>query len=390
MNNGQIVFSQLLNFLPMRRFQICVDRYGGNARIRNFSCHDHFLTMIFAQLAFRESLRGIIASLNYSPVSLYHMGFRCKKVSRTTLAKANEIRSWQIYADFASILISIARKLYANDPILPQLDSTVYALDSTTIDLCLSMFPWAKFRRSKGAVKVHTLMNLRGSIPEFIHISDGKMRDVRFLDLLLPQPGAYYVMDRGYIDFSRLYALHQAKAFFVTRAFARQAIQRRYSHSVDKTTGLQCDQTIMLTGPISKQKYPEPLRRIKFYDAQNNKRLVFLTNNFELPAMTIALLYKSRWEIEGFFKWIKQHLRIKSFFGTSENAVKTQIWTAVCAYVLIAIIKKRLALDQSLYRILQILSLVLFDKRPILQVLSEPIYSFEEPDMYKQLPLLNF
>lgn len=390
MNNGQIVFSQLLNFLPMRRFQICVNRYGGNARVRNFSCRDHFLTMIFAQLAFRESLRDIVASLSYSPVSLYHMGFRCKKVSRNTLAKANEIRSWQIYADFASILISIARKLYADDPILPQLDSTVYALDSTTIDLCLSMFPWAKFRRSKGAVKVHTLMNLRGSIPEFIHISDGKTRDVRFLDLLIPQPGAYYVMDRGYIDFSRLYALHQAKAFFVTRAFARQAIQRRYSYPVDKTTGLQCDQTITLTGPISKQKYPEPLRRIKFYDVQNDKRLVFFTNNFELPAMTIALLYKSRWEIEEFFKWIKQHLRIKSFFGTSENAVKTQIWTAVAAYVLIAIIKKRLALDQSLYRILQILSLVLFDKRPVLQVLSEPIYSFEEPDVYKQLPLLNF
>ena len=390
MNNGQIVFSQLLNFLPMRRFQTCVKKYGGNARIRSFSCHDHFLAMVFAQLAFRQSLRDIEASLCYSPVSLYHMGFRCKKISRNTLAKANENRSWQIYADFAAILIAIARKLYCNDPILPELDSTVYALDSTTIDLCLSMFPWAKFRRRKGAVKLHTLMNLRGAIPEFIHISDGKMRDVRFLDLLMPQPGAYYVMDRGYIDFARLYALHQAKAFFVTRALKKQQIQRRYSYPVDKTTGLQCDQTIVLTGPISKQKYPEPLRRIKFYDVQNDNRLVFLTNDLELPAMTIALLYKTRWDIEEFFKWIKQHLRIKVFFGTSENAVKTQIWTAVCAYVLIAIIKKRLALDQSLYRILQILSLVLFDKRPISQVLSEPIYSSKELATCNSLPLFNF
>ena len=374
----------------MRRFQTCVNRYGGNVRIRNFSCRDQFVTMFFAQLAFRESLRGIEASLNYSPISLYHMGFRCHKISRNTLAKANENRNWKIYADFANILIAMARKLYANEPILAELDSTVYALDSTTIDLCLSIFPWAKFRRRKGAIKLHTLMNLRGAIPEFIHISHGKMHDVRVLDLLLPMPGAYYVMDRGYLDFARLYALHQAKAFFVTRAIANQKLARRYSNPVDKTTGLQCDQTIVLTGPLSKQKYPEPLRRIKFYDTKNDKHLIFLTNDFEQPALTIALLYKSRWDIEEFFKWIKQHLRIKSFFGTSENAVKTQIWTAVAAYVLIAIIKKRMALDQSLYRILQILSLVLFDKRPILQVLSEPIYKSERPDNCNSLPLFNF
>jgi len=390
MNNGQIVFSQLLNFLPMRRFQTCVDQYGGNVRIRNFSCRDQFMAMLFAQLAFRESLRDIEASLNYSPISLYHMGFRCRKISRSTLAKANENRDWKIYADFASILIAMARKLYSDEPILAELDSTVYALDSTTIDLCLSVFPWAKFRRRKGAVKLHTLMNLRGAIPEFIHISHGKMHDVKVLDLLLPMPGAYYIMDRGYLDFVRLYTLHQAKAFFVTRAKKNQQLARRYSYPVDKNTGLLCDQTVMLSGPLSKQKYPAPLRRIKFYDAKNDKQLIFLTNDFELPALIIALLYKSRWEIEEFFKWIKQHLRIKSFFGISENAVKTQIWTAVTAYVLIAIIKKRMALDQSLYRILQILSLVLFDKRPILQVFSEPVYNSERPDDCNSLPLFNF
>lgn len=389
MHSGQIVFSQIIQHMPMRRFLTCVNRYNGNYRVRNFTCRDQFFAMAFAQLAFRESLRDIEASLNLVPVSLYHMGFRCKRIARNTLAKANELRDWRIYADFAQLLIAEARILYADEDLGLELDNTIYALDSTTIDLCLSMFPWAKFRRRKGAVKLHTLMNLRGSIPEFILISHGKMHDVNVLDHLIFLAGAYYIMDRGYIDFARLYAIDQAKAFFVTRAQDNQKYRRLYSTLADKTTGVQSDQTIVLTGPLSRTRYPDKLRRVRYYDAERDKRLVFLTNDFELPALTIAMLYKARWQIEQFFKWIKQHLRIKSFFGTSENAVKTQVWTAVSVYVLVAILKKRLALYQSLYRILQILSLVLFDKRPILQVFSEYDYITKSTLCCNQLKLFD-
>jgi len=370
MHSGQLVFSQIIQHLPMRRFQTCVSRYKGNYKARYFSCHDQFLTMAFAQLAFRESLRDIEASLNLASAGLYHLGFRCKRIARNTLAKANELRHWRIYADFAQLLIAEARRLYANEDLGLELDNTIYALDSTTIDLCLSMFPWAKFRRRKGAVKLHTLMNLRGSIPEFILISHGKMHDVNVLDQLAFLAGAYYIMDRGYIDFERLYIIDQAKAFFVIRAQTNQQYRRLYSAPIDKTSGVQCDQTIVLTGPLTRTRYPEKLRRVRYYDPELDKRMVFLTNDFNLPALTVARLYKARWQIELFFRWIKQHLRIKAFFGTSENAVKTQVWIAVSVYVLVAILKKRLALNQSLYRILQVLSLVLFDKRPILQAVS--------------------
>jgi len=390
MHSGQIVFSQIIQHLPMRRFHTCVGRYSGNHRVRNFSCHDQFLVMAFAQLAFRESLRDIEASLNLAPVSLYHMGLRCKRLARNTLAKANELRDWRIYADFAQLLIHEARRLYADEDIGLELNGTIYALDSTTIDLCLSLFPWAKFRRRKGAIKLHTLMNLRGSIPEFILISHGKMHDVNVLDYLLFHAGTYYIMDRGYIDFERLYTIDQAKAFFVIRAQTNQQYRRLYSAPIDKTAGIQADQTIVLTGPLSRTKYPDKLRRIRYYDIEQDRRLVFLTNDFELPAETIAMLYKARWQIELFFKWIKQHLRIKAFFGTSANAVKTQAWIAISVYVLVAIIKKRLALDQSLYRILQILSLVLFDKRPILQVFSEYHCRIENTQCHNQLELFDF
>ena len=390
MHSGQLVFSQIIQHLPMRRFQTCVSRYKGNYKARYFSCHDQFLTMAFAQLAFRESLRDIEASLNLASVSLYHLGFRSKRIARNTLARANELRDWRIYADFAQLLIAEARRLYAGENLGLELDNTIYALDSTTIDLCLSMFPWAKFRRRKGAIKLHTLMNLRGSIPEFILISHGKMHDVNVLDQLAFLAGAYYIMDRGYIDFERLYIINQAKAFFVIRAQANQKYHRLYSAPIDKASGVQCDQTIVLTGPLTCTRYPEKLRRVRYYDVERDKRLVFLTNDFDLPALTVAKLYKARWQIELIFKWIKQHLRIKAFFGTSENAVKTQVWIAVSVYVLIAILKKRLALDQSLYRILQVLSLVLFDKRPILQVFSEHDYITQSTQCRNQLKLFDF
>jgi len=390
MLNGQIVFSQLMQRLPLRRFHTCVRRYNGDHRIRTFSCLDQFRAMAFAQLTFRESLRDIEACLRAVPAYLYHMGFRSKSIARTTMADANEKRDWRIFADFAQLLIAEARKLYADQDLGLELNNTVYALDSTTIDLCLSLFPWAKFRQRKGAVKLHTLMNLRGSIPEFILISHGKMHDVNVLDHLFFLAGAYYIMDRGYIDFERLYVIDQAKAFFVIRAQANQRYRRLYSAPADKTTGVQSDQTIVLTGPLTRTKYPAKLRRVRYYDAERDKRLVFLTNDFELPALTIAMLYKARWQIELFFKWIKQHLRIKSFFGTSENAVKTQIWIAVSVYVLVAIIKKHLALDQSLYTILQILSLTLFEKRPILQVFSDTRYIYPELDICNQLKLFDF
>ena len=370
MYTGSTIFSQLMDFLPWRRFQTCVDRYSGNYKVKAFSCADQFRVMAFAQLTYRESLRDIEACLRAMRSKLYHMGIR-SAISRNTLAHANETRDWRIYADFAQILIAQAQKLYMNEDLGIDLDATLYALDSTTIDLCLSLFPWARFRTTKGAIKLHTLMNLRGSIPEFILISDGKLHDVNILDILVPCPGAYYIMDRAYLDFGRLYGLHQAKAFFVTRAKTNFRFTRRYSHSIDKSSGVLCDQTIRLMIPHSAEAYPEPLRRIKYYDKENDKQFVFLTNDFTPEASVIAQLYKARWHIELFFKWIKQHLRIKSFYGTSHNAVKTQIWIAISTYLMVAIVKKELHIEVPLYTILQILSLSLFEKDHILQVLTE-------------------
>ncbi len=388
MYTGQTVFSQVMEFLPLRRFHTCVKRYGGNHKVQRFTCLDQFLVMAFAQLTYRESLRDIEACLRAMQSKLYHMGIR-SRVSRNTLANANEVRDWRIYADFAHILIDEARRLYGDENFGQELqDATLYALDSTTIDLCLTLFPWARFRRTKGAVKLHTLMDLRGSIPSFIHISDGKLHDVNVLDLLLPEPGAYYVMDRAYLDFERLFRLDQALAFFITRARRRFNFRRRYSHPTDKSTGILCDQTILLRSFYPAKKYPEPLRRICFLDPETGKRLVFLTNNFELPAPMIAALYKARWRIELFFKWIKQHLRIKVFYGTSANAVKTQIWIAISTYLLVAILKKELRLEQSLYTILQILSVSLFEKTPILQALSG--YDSQNLDTLDRKQLLLF
>jgi hypothetical protein len=369
MNLGKLVFSQLMTHLPLTTFRRCVARYRGHFKVKSFSCLEHFLCMAFAQLTFRESLRDIEACLRAQSAKLYHMGIR-SAVSRSTLADANESRDWRIYCDFAQSLIGIARRLYAEDSFGVELKNTVYALDSTTIDLCLSMFPWAPFRATKAAVKLHTLLDLRGNIPSFIFISDGKLHDVNILDELLPEAGAFYVMDRGYIDFERLARLHQAGSFFVTRAKSNFQASRRYSATVDRTTGLVCDQTVVLTGFYSRKGFEEPLRRIKFNDPESGKRLVFLTNNFALPAFTITQLYRLRWQVELFFKWIKQHLRIKAFFGTSENAVKSQVWIAVSVYVLVAIVKKRLGISASLYEILQILSLTMFERTPLDQLLT--------------------
>jgi hypothetical protein len=382
------VFSQVMEFLPLPAFRRCVDRYEGNRKVRQFTCMDQFLCMAFAQLTYRESLRDIEACLRVMQSKLYHMGIR-GHVARSTLADANEHRDWRIYADFAQVLITQARSLYLHEDFGVDLDATVYALDSTTIDLCLSLFPWARFRRAKGAIKLHTLLNLRGNIPEFIHISDGKLHDVKVLDILVPQPGAFYIMDRGYVDFSRLYSLEQAYARFVTRAKRRMKFQRRYSRPVDKSTGLRCDQTIVLTGTLSAKDYPVALRRIRYVDPETKKGFIFLTNDFALPALTIAQLYKARWQVELFFKWIKQHLRIKAFYGTSENAVKSQVWIAVSVYVLVAIMKKRLALPHSLYAILQILSLTLFEKRPISQVFSNQKCTIDDERIGNQLELFN-
>jgi IS4 transposase len=369
MNQGKLVFAQITEHLPLTTFRRCVARYAGAYKVKSFSCLDQYLCMAFAQLTYRESLRDIEACLRAQQQKLYHMGIK-SRVSRSTLADANESRDWRIYADFAQSLIAIARRLYVAEPFGVDLKDTVYALDASTIDLCLSVFPWAPFRSTKAAIKLHTLLDLRGSIPSFLHISDGKLHDVNVLDLLLPEPGAFYIMDRGYIDFDRLYQLHEAKSFFVTRAKSNLKAQRRYSHPVDRTTGLICDQTIVLTGFYSKRDFDTPLRRVRFKDPTAGKRLVFLTNNFTLPALTIAELYRCRWQVELFFKWIKQHLRIKVFFGTSENAVKTQIWIAVSVYVLVAIVKKRLNLSASLYEILQILSLTMFERIPLDQLLN--------------------
>jgi hypothetical protein len=369
MNTGKTIFAQLMDFLPVNDFRKCVNRYGGHHKVKSFTCWDQFLSLAFAQLTFRESLRDIQTCLRAAQPKLYHMGFR-GQVSRNTLANANQVRDWRIYADFAQILIGIARPLYAREPFGVDLDQTVYALDSTTIDLCLNLFPWAKFRKRKGAVKLHTLLDLRGSLPTVIFITHGKVHDIQILDRLVVQPGAIYLMDRAYLGFARLYQLHQSCAFFITRAKSNFRFQRQYSHPVDKSSGIQCDQTVQLTGFYPRKDYPEKLRRIRLLDLEKNQRIVLLTNNFSLPAATITELYRCRWQIELFFKWIKQHLRIKAFYGTSENAVKTQIWVAISVYVLVAIVKKRLNLDLSLYTILQILSVSLFEKVPILQALT--------------------
>ena len=365
MNAGRTVFSQLIEFLPHQEFQKCLARYAGDRYLKNLSCWDQYLAMAVAQLTYRESLRDIEACLRSVGSKLYHMGFR-GKVARSTLADANESRDWRIFADFAQVLIAIARPLHARDLLGIDLEQSLYALDSTTIDLCLSLFPWAKFRKKKAAVKMHTLLDLHGNIPTFIRITDGKVHDVHMLDEIMPEPGAFYVMDRGYIDFQRLFVFTLSAAFFVVRTKSNVLLQRRYSHVVDKSTGVCSDQTVILASFESASAYPDALRRVSYFDADTNKRLKFLTNNFTLPAVTIAQIYKQRWHVELFFKWIKQHLRIKAFYGTSENAVKTQIWIAVSVYVLVAIIRKRLELDASLYQILQILSVSLFEKTPIL------------------------
>jgi hypothetical protein len=369
MNSGRTVFSQLIEHLPHKEFQKCVARYRGDRYAKNFSCWDQYLAMAFAQLTYRESLRDIETCLGAVAGKLYHMGFHAS-VARSTLADANESRDWRIYADFAQTLIGTARTLYARDPLGVDLEQSLYALDSTTIDLCLSLFPWAKFRRRKAAVKMHTLLDLHGNIPTFIRVTSGNVHDVNLLDEILPEAGAFYVMDRAYIDFQRLFVFTLSSAFFVVRAKSNVLLQRRYSHPVDKSTGVRSDQTVILTSFESASVYPDALRRVSYFDAVTNKRLKFLTNNFVLPALTIAQIYKCRWQVELFFKWIKQHLRIKAFYGTSENAVKTQIWIAVSVYVLVAILRKRLRLQASLYQTLQILSVTLFEKTPILCALQ--------------------
>jgi transposase len=389
MNQGRTVFSQLISFLPDREFRRCVERYHGDLRLRDFTCWNQYLAMAFAQLTYRESLRDIEACLGSLQGKLYHLGFR-GKVARSTLSDANESRDWRIFADFAQRLITTARRLYASDPMGVDLDQSLYALDSTTIDLCLSLFPWAKFRTHKAAVKMHTLLDLRGNIPTFIRITDGKVHDVNILDEIMPEAGAFYVMDRGYIDFERLFALTLSSAFFVVRTKSNVLLQRRYSHPVDKSTGVRSDQTVVLTSFGSASAYPDTLRRVSYFDAETGKRLKFLTNNFALSAHTIAQIYKQRWQVELFFKWIKQHLRIKAFYGTSENAVKTQIWIAVSVYVLVAIMRKRLGLEASLYQILQILSLTLFEKMPILQALHASDSYTDLPDPSNQLILFDF
>lgn len=388
MNCGRTIFSQLLDELPIHEFRKCVARYRGDRRIKTFSCWDQFLCMIFAQLAYRESLRDIVACLQSQNQRLYHMGFR-SKVSRSTLADANETRDWRIYADFAQVLIARARELYRNEDLGLELSNTVYALDSTIIDLCFSLFPWASYKSNQHAVKLHTLLDLRGKIPTFIRITPAQLHDIQILDQVMLEPGAFYVMDRGYLDFARLHRWTLAGSFFVTRARKNFRYRRLISQAVDKKTGIQCDQVISLKWFYSVKGYPDRLRRIRFLDPQTQKRLVFLTNNFVLPAMTIADLYRSRWHVELFFKWIKQHLRIKAFVGTSPNALKTQVWTAVCAYVLVAIVKKRLNLDMSLYTMLQILSVSLFEKTPILQAFSRTFTQTIDDENCNQLALFN-
>jgi hypothetical protein len=388
MNSGRTVFSQLIAHLSHVEFQKCVARYDGDRHLRSLSCWDQYLAMAFAQFTYRESLRDIEACLRSMSGKLYHMGFR-SLIARSTLADANETHDWRIFADFAQHLIGIARPLHAEDPKGVDLNHSLYALDSTTIDLCLSLFPWAKFRQHKGAVKMHTLLDLHGNIPTFIRITDGKVHDVNILDEILPEAGAFYVMDRGYIDFERLYVFTLASAFFVVRTKQNVLLQRRYSRPVDRSTGLRSDHTVVLATIDSAKAYPDALRRVNYFDAETNQRLGFLTNNFALPALTIARIYKCRWQVELFFRWIKMHLRIKAFYGTSENAVKTQIWIAVSVYLLVAIVRKRLGLEASLYQILQILSLTLFEKTPILQALQASDSQEELPDPGNQLILFD-
>jgi len=379
MHAGKLVFAQVMEFAPWHTFRRLVTKYRGDFNARTFRCLDQFLCMAFAQLTYRESLRDIEGCLGAQPTKLYHLGIR-GNVTRSNLADANERRDWRIYCEFAQSLIRIARRLYANEPLAVDLDNTVYALDSTTIDLCLSLFPWASFRETKAAIKLHTLLDLRGAIPTFLHISDGKLHDVNVLDVLLPEPGAFYVMDRGYVDFERLYALHQAGAFFVTRAKSNFKCKRINSAPVDRTTGLICDQQVALTVFYSQRSYPERLRRVRFKDPETGKTLVFLTNHFGVPALSVCALYKSRWQVELFFKWVKQHLRIKQFFGTSENAVKSQVWIAVATYVLVAIVKKRLNLNLSLHAMLQILSVTPFEKLSLSQLLTDTGPDENDPD----------
>jgi hypothetical protein len=387
-NSGKTIFSQLMDFLPSPEFRRCVDRYDGNYKLQRFSCWDQFLCMAFAQLTYRESLRDIEACLRSAGTKLYHMGIR-SRVSRNTLANANQVRDWRIYADFAQTLISTARELYVGDSFGIELKQTVYALDATTIDLCLSLFPWARFRKHKGAVKLHTLLDLRGNIPSIIIITHGKVHDVHVLDQLVFEAGAFYVMDRGYLDFGRLYNVSLASAFFVTRGKSNFVFNRLHSLPTDKSAGVLSDQIITLRGFYSRKAYPDKLRRIRFLDAEHNQRLVFLTNNFALPAATIAQLYRSRWQVELFFKWIKQHLRVKAFFGTTPNAVKTQIWIAISVYLLVAIVKKQLNLNGSLYQILQIISVTVFEKTPILQALSNIGNQYPELENRNQLNLFE-
>ena len=370
MYTGKLIFSQVTDFLPMHSFRQCVERYQGHHKVKSFSCLDQYLCMVFAQLTYRESLRDIEACLRAQSNKLYHMGIR-SKVARNTLANANKKRDWRIYADFAQLLIYEAQELYRNENFGIELTESVYALDSTTIDLSLSVFPWANFRQNKAAIKLHTLLDLRGNIPTFIHISDGKLHDVNVLDRLIPEPGSFYIMDRGYLDFARLFHINQWAAFFVIRAKSNFQFHRIYSHPTEQDTGVKCDQTIRLAGFYPSKGYPDKLRRIKYFDSTTGKTFVFLTNNFTLPAQTIADLYRCRWQVELFFKWIKQHLRIKSFFGTTENAVKSQVWIAVSVYVLVSIIKKRLKITTSLYTILQVLSLTIFEKMPLLQIVTK-------------------
>ena len=389
MNAGQTVFAQLMEFVPTYQFQICVDRYQGNRYVKDFSCWDQFLCLAFAQLTYRTSLRDIEACLRAQQPKLYHMGFR-GRVSRATLADANELRDWRIYADFAQVLIGMARDLYRDESFGVELSESVYAFDSTTIDLCLSLFPWGQFRRRKSAVKLHTLLDLRGSIPTSVYVTGGQVHDVNLLDELLLEAGAFYLLDRGYVDFARLYAFTQACAFFVTRSKKNLQFYRRCSRPVERSSGLRSDQTIVLTGVRTAQRYPDPLRRIGYFDPQKDLRLTFLSNNFLLPALIITQLYRARWQVELFFRWIKQHLRIKAFYGTSENAVKIQVWVALSVYVLVAVVKKRLGLDLSLYKILQILSVTIFEKTPILEGSFNFADETENPNLGKQLNLFEF
>jgi hypothetical protein len=389
MNLGQTVFAQLLEFIPTYQFQLCVDRYRGNRYVKNFSCWDQFLCLAFAQLTDRTSLRDIETCLRAQQPKLYHMGFR-SRVSRATLADANEVRDWRIYRDFAQVLIDMARDLYCDESFGVELSETVYAFDSTTVDLCLSLFPWAQFRRRKSAVKLHTLLDVRGSIPTSVYVTGGQVHDVNLLDQLVLEVGAFYLMDRGYVDFARLYVFTQACAFFITRAKKNMQFYLRTSRPVDRSTGVRCDQTIRLTGIRTAQRYPDTLRRIVYFDAEKGSRLTFLTNNFLLLPLTIAQLYRARWQVELFFRWIKQHLYLKAFYGTSANAVKTQVWVALAVYVLVAIVKKQLGLDQSLYQILQILSVTIFEKTPISQGFFNVADETEDLNLANQLNLFAF